>query len=60
MTQTAGHSPTTVSRALAESWSRDVFTTHMYVPASLSVTSLMVRLSESTLNLCSHTHTHTQ
>lgn len=43
--------PTTVSSALAESWSSVVFMMQVYTPASFSVTSVMVRLSESTINL---------
>lgn len=43
--------PTTVSSALAESWSRVVFVMQVYVPASFSVTSVMVRLSDSRINL---------
>lgn len=52
------HSPTTVSRVLAESSSSVVFMIHLYVPASLSVTSMIVRLSESTRNLITHTQKH--
>lgn len=43
--------PTTVSSALAESWSRVVFVMQVYTPASFSVTSMMVRLSDSRINL---------
>lgn len=43
--------PTTVSLAVAESWSRVVFMMQVYTPASSSVTSVMVRLSESTISL---------
>lgn len=43
--------PTTVSSALAESWSRVVLVMQVYTPASLSDTSAMVRLSDSRINL---------
>lgn len=49
------HLPTTVRRALAESSSSVVFTIHVYRPASSSVTSVMVRLSEFTRNLKTNT-----
>lgn len=51
-----GNVPTTVSMALAESWSRVVFMMQVYVPSSPSVTSLMVRLSVSTTNLITEDH----
>lgn len=49
--------PTTVSSALAESWSRVVFVMQVYTPASFSVTSVIVRLSEPKINLeTKHSH----
>lgn len=50
--------PTTVSLAVAESWSRVVFMMQVYTPASSSVTSVMVRLSESTISLQKHSADH--
>lgn len=43
--------PTTVSSALADTWSKVVLTMQVYSPSSLSVTSEMTRLSEPKTNL---------